>query len=292
MKQTADIIRRSFRQYRPAIAYSGGGDSTVLLDIVARMGYRPPLIYVDTQMEYEDALPFIRSVAKKYGMQLHVTKAKVTPAECWKKYGYPMLGKQSARIWMQSHRGHKSLGFRCDCSTCCRTMKLAPGRSKVREIGCNASLTGLRGEADSRIRGLRAIKDGAIHFLEADKITQVNPLHGWTDLMIARYTKQNGIPVEPKKQAGHVTSGCMFCGGGAQFDNSGFRVLRRIRPEAWRRMIVDLEFGPVILAIKYDMPLSMTNEAINRLGGLATVADRMPHVFDFLRINPLKGYDR
>jgi len=32
--------------------------------------------------------------------------------------------------------------------------------------------------------------------------------------------------------------------------------------------------------------------ALDHLGGPEAVADQMPHVFDFLRITPLRGYDR
>jgi hypothetical protein len=57
-------------------------------------------------------------------------------------------------------------------------------------------------------------------------------------------------------------------------------------------MIVDMGFGPIIFAIKYDVPLSDAKRAIHDLGGIERVAETMPNVFDFLRATPLKGYDR
>lgn len=292
MKTTLDIIARAFSQYRPALAYSGGGDSTVLLDIVTAMGYKPPLVYTDSQMEYHDSLPFVREVADRYGLELHVAKADITPQECWHRHGYPMLGKLAAAIWMQRHRGAADLGFRLNVTGCCRRMKIKPGRDMAKRIGCNAMLTGQRGGQDDRLRGMRAWKDGAICLVKSDAITQVNPMLGWTDLMVGRYTRNHGLPVNPQKAAGALTIGCMYCGGGAQFDNSGFRVLRTTAPEAWRRMVVEYGFGPIILAIKYDRPLAEINAALAKLGGLEKVADTMPHVFDFLRHTPLRGYDR
>jgi len=291
MKRTRAIIEQAFRQYRPALAYSGGGDSSVLLDIVHGMGYRPPLIYTDTQMEYGTNQAFVREQAGRYGLQLHIARADITPQDCWKRYGYPMLGKQSARIWMQKHPASK-YGFKVDCSTCCRKMKIAPSRKLHHKIGCNATLTGLRGESDSMLRGLRALKDGAICELKQDHLTQINPLNGWTDLMIKRYTVQHALTVNPQKQAGHVTAGCMYCGGGAQFDNSAIRALRLASPDDWRRMVTEYGFGPIIIAIKYQVTLSEAQGALDHLGGVESVADRMPHVFDFLRPKPLKGYDR
>jgi hypothetical protein len=84
----------------------------------------------------------------------------------------------------------------------------------------------------------------------------------------------------------------MYCGGGAQFDNSSFRVLRQIAPAQWRRMIVDYGFGLVILAIKYDVPIDVARRTAEKLGGVGNMATTMPHVFDYLRTKPLKGYDR
>jgi 3'-phosphoadenosine 5'-phosphosulfate sulfotransferase (PAPS reductase)/FAD synthetase len=292
VKTAKEIITRAFSQYRPALAYSGGGDSTVLLDIVYSMGHRPPLVYTDSQMEYNDSLPFVQSVAEKYGLTLHVAKASITPPECWARHGFPMLGKMAARIWMQNHRQENDFGFKLDVSTCCRKMKIKPARDILGKIGCNATLTGQRGGEDDRLRGLRAIKDGAICYIKSDAMTQINPLLGWTDLMISRYTTTHNLPVNPKKAEGAKTIGCMYCGGGAQFDNSGFRVLRKTSPDAWRRMIVDYGFAPIILSIKYDRPLAEVEEAIKQLGGVEKMADMMPHVFDFLRKTPLRGYDR
>jgi 3'-phosphoadenosine 5'-phosphosulfate sulfotransferase (PAPS reductase)/FAD synthetase len=291
MKTTLEIINRAFSQYRPMLAYSGGGDSTVLLDIVTRAGHKPPVVYSQSQMEYADSEAFAGEVAARYGLPFHVAKAEVTPLDCWRRHGYPMLGKMAARIWMQNHPASVT-GYKLDVSTCCRVMKIKPARDLCKRIGCNAMLTGQRGGQDDRLRGLRAIKDGAIVELKQDKLAQVNPLLGWTDLMIARYTKQYGLPIHPQRARGALTIGCMYCGGGAQFDNSGFRVLRRTAPEAWRRMIMEYGFGPIILAIKYNRRLDDVNAALAQLGGLPHVADIMPHVFDFLRAKPLRGYDR
>lgn len=48
------------------ISFSGGKDSTVLVDIVDKMGIDIPLVYVDTGLEY----PEIREFVKGYGIEL------------------------------------------------------------------------------------------------------------------------------------------------------------------------------------------------------------------------------
>lgn len=270
MKQTQRIIHRTFTEHKPALAFSGGGDSLVLLDIVHALGYRPPLIFADSQMEYPENIDFVHQMAGRYGLPLHIARHHETPQQVWKKHGFPMLGKQSAREWMQSHKG-RDFGFKLDVSTCCRKFKIKPARDKTKAIGCDCQLTGQRGAPDDRLRGMRSHLDGATKYLKKDKLTVCNPLTGWTDSMIRRYTRNHSLPVNPLKKQGCLTIGCKYCGGGAQFDNSGFRVLRHTDPTAWRTMIRDYGFGEIILAVKYDRPLDDIRAAIDRLGGIDTL---------------------
>jgi len=291
MKQTKAIIERAFRQYRPCLAFSGGGDSSVLLDIVASMGFKPPVIYANSQMEYPQNIDYIKGRVAAYGLELHIAKAPVKPLDCWEKTGFPMLGKMSARVWMQRHP-RSIYGIKLDVSSCCRTMKIKPARDLAKKLGCNASLTGQRGGQDDQLRGLRAKVDGAISYVKQDNITQINPLTGWPDAMIRRYLAGHEIPPNPLKKAGALTIGCMFCGGGAQFDNSGFRILRKTNHGAWRKMLLEYGFAEIIIAIKYDISRDLARKALDQLGGAANVAQTMPHVFDFLKKTPLKGYSR
>lgn len=290
MELTKAIIQEAMdKSKKQVISFSGGGDSMVLVDIITNMGYRPELVYADSQMEYPETLPFIREVAAAYGLKLNVARGRRTPYEQWMRQGWPMLGKMAARIWMQKN---KDKDFKCDVSSCCRAMKIAPARNMTKYLGADLQFTGQRGSQDDMLRGLRAFKDGAIKYVQADKILVCSPLIGWTDTMIRRYTKQNNLPVHPAKKRGAQTIGCMYCGGGAQYDNSGYRILRTSNPEEWWRFMVTWRGGEIVLALKYDVTQAAARQAIKQLGGLETLAKERPWVFDFLRLNPLAGYDR
>lgn len=293
MTITGDIIDMAFRKYRPAVAFSGGGDSMVVLDLCLRRGHKPPLVYVDTQMEWNSSQPYVADFAKRNGLELHIAKAEMTPLEVWQRYGFPMLGKMPARMWMRTHPA-KDYGFKVDCSTCCRKIKIEPGRLKAKEIGCNAMLSGLRGNADDRLRGLRSIKDGAVIYLKQDQLTQINPIDGWTDSMVRRYTKRHKLEINPIKAAGMSSVGCRYCGGGSRYVDNTIRFLRHHDPADWRHLMTDLGHARTILAIKYDAPLEVIDAAIDKLGGLGRMLDAMPHVFDFLQFPPLSidGYDK
>ena len=171
-------------------------------------------------------------------------------------------------------------------------MKIAPARKAMKTLGVDLHFTGQRGQVDDALRGLRAIKDGAISYLKTDKLHVCNPLLGWSDMMVRRYSEENNLPIHPAKAAGAVTIGCLYCGGGAQFTNSGFKILRHIMPEAWQQLMIDWKAGEVVLAIKHDKPLAAIRRAIEKLGGLEYLAATRPWIFDFLRATPREGYEK
>jgi len=200
-----------------------------------------------------------------------------------------MLGKLAARLWMQKHR-HRNMGFKIDVSSCCRNMKIAPARKLMRSLGFDMQMTGQRGQTDDALRGLRALKDSTMVYVKTDKLWIANPLTGFTDIMIRRYIEQNGLQEHPAKSAGACTIGCLFCGGGAQFTNSGFPILRRQAPDLWRWFMVEAGAGEIILAVKHDKPLAAIRDTLAQMGGLAAVAEKTPWIFDFLAITPRQGY--
>ena len=292
MYQTLAIIEKAAQKGNRAIMLSGGMDSAVLLDILMTRSREPNRpshgVYVDTGLDAPETLAHVKELAARYQLPLHIAYPKRTPQVQWSRQGYPMLGRQQARVWSKAHKG-KGFGFKADCSSCCRNLKIAPGRKATKALGCAVQLTGIRGGGESRLRGLRDIKDGTLSWVKVDKVWVAKPLAGWTDTMIARYARQNRLPEHPARARGAVTIGCQPCGGGSQFDSSAYRQMRKTDPQTWHRWIVTEALGRVILSVRYDQPLPVVDAALDHLGGLKQVAATRPWVFDHTRINPLPG---
>lgn len=291
MNRTLAIINAACEQHGPGyLAFSGGTDSTVLLDLVyTRTPHRPPLVYVDAQNDYPGTLQHVRRIADRYGATLYAIRATKPLASQWNRTGWPMLGKLRARQWMQRHRG---LGIKIDCSSCCSSLKTEPARQFAKSMGLRLAITGQRGAEDDCLRGTRAWKDGALTWNKSACIWTANPLTGWTATMINRYTRAHALPQHPARYRGALTIGCIWCGGGAQYSASCYRILRKTEPDLWRRFIVDLRGGEIILAVKHAAPIETVRAALERLGGLACVARERPWVFDFLQTPPRHNYDR
>lgn len=73
------------------VSFSGGKDSTVLVDIVRNVcNYKDiPLVFVDVPTQY----PELKEFAKTFD-NLVILKPKISFAQVCKKYGFPMISKE------------------------------------------------------------------------------------------------------------------------------------------------------------------------------------------------------
>ncbi|MBQ1297421.1 MAG: phosphoadenosine phosphosulfate reductase family protein [Clostridiales bacterium] len=83
------------------VSFSGGKDSTVLVDIVTNMGYKDiPLVFADTGLEY----PEIREFVKGYGDRVTWLKPKMNFKQVIEKYGYPFFSKEISECISDSRK--------------------------------------------------------------------------------------------------------------------------------------------------------------------------------------------
>ena len=275
---------------RAALAFSGGSDSLVLLDLVHQTRQKPFVIWIDSQMEWPGTREFIQETVSRYKLQLRIARAERTPEQQWARTGWPMLGKRAAREWMQQHSITR--GFKINVSECCRTMKIQPARRLTRNLGCTVQITGQRGQADDNVRGLRTLQDGHLFYQKRDRLWIANPLTGWTDEEIRAYITDHSLKEHPAKIRRAHTIGCIYCGGGSQFTNSGLRVLRQQQPDLWHDYMIKGNAGFIILSLKHNKHLHDIQRAVQELGGLTALARERAWVFDFTRKTPLKGYSK
>lgn len=73
------------------VSFSGGKDSTVLLDIARQMYPNIKAVYVDTGLEY----PEIREFVKTYD-NVDILRPKMNFKEVIRKYGYPFISKETS----------------------------------------------------------------------------------------------------------------------------------------------------------------------------------------------------
>ena len=71
------------------VSFSGGKDSTVLLDIVRKRWPDTPAVFVSTGLEFPEIVDFVKTFEN-----VEIIKPKMNFVEVIKKYGYPMISKE------------------------------------------------------------------------------------------------------------------------------------------------------------------------------------------------------
>ena len=96
------------------VSFSGGKDSTVLLDLVRRVYPDVPAVFSDTGLEFPEIREFIKSFDN-----VEWVKPKLTFTEVITKYGYPIISKNISNTIHGAKRGNT----RWECLMGIRTMK-------------------------------------------------------------------------------------------------------------------------------------------------------------------------
>ena len=73
------------------ISFSGGKDSTVLLDLVRQVNSNIPAVFIDTGLEYPETKEFVNSIDN-----VTILRPKMSFKQVIEKYGYPMVSKEQA----------------------------------------------------------------------------------------------------------------------------------------------------------------------------------------------------
>lgn len=78
------------------VAFSGGKDSSVLLDLVRMIDPTIPAVFVNTGNEYPEIIKFVRHLRDDKGYNIIELTPKMRPREVWSKYGFPLISKAQA----------------------------------------------------------------------------------------------------------------------------------------------------------------------------------------------------
>lgn len=202
---TAKKIVREYEKFKDKldlfhVAFSGGKDSAVLLDLVKKalpVGSFV-VIFGDTGMEFPDTYEMVertRRQCEEDGTPFYTARSHFSPAESWRLFGPP------ARVlrW------------------CCSVHKSTPQTLKMREITGKDDYVGMDFVG---VRAHESISRSRYEYENFGKKQKgqysYNPILEWTSAEIWTYIFMNDVPINAAYKKGNARAGCLFCpmGGG------------------------------------------------------------------------------
>lgn len=241
------------------VSFSGGKDSTVLLDLARRIYPDIEAVFIDTGLEY----PEIRDFVKTFD-NVTTLRPKMSFKEVIEKYGYPVISKEVSEAVYGANRSWKSMMAKFDreifgtnkykylldapfkCShMCCNVMKKKPAKDFEKSTGKKAILGTMTEE--SSLRQSAWLRTGCNAF--EGKRPLSTPMSFWTEQDVLQYLKITNIPyatvygdLVPKSKVigqlaldevptdlmttGVSRTGCMFCMFGVHLEKEPNRFQR------------------------------------------------------------------
>lgn len=182
------------------VAYSGGKDSAVLLDLVKKALPRDSFIVIfgDTGMEFPDTYEVVEKTKQQCeedGIPFYVSKSHFDPKDSWFMFGPP------ARVlrW------------------CCSVHKSAPQTIKMREITGKNNYVGMDFVGVRAHESVTRSKYDYENFGKKQKGQySFNPILEWTSAEVWLYLYIHNIEINGAYKKGNSRAGCLFCpmGGG------------------------------------------------------------------------------
>lgn len=203
---TVKLIVKAYEKHKAKldifeVAFSGGKDSAVLLDLVKKALPKDGFVVIfgDTGMEFPDtyeAAAITKKQCEEEGISFYISRSHFDPQDSWKLFGPP------ARVlrW------------------CCSVHKSTPQTIKMREITGKNNYVGLD------FVGVRAHESAARSKYEVENFGKkqkgqysFNPILEWTSAEVWLYIYFNNIHVNVAYKRGNSRAGCLYCpmSGGA-----------------------------------------------------------------------------
>ncbi len=268
------------------ISFSGGKDSTVLLDIVRSIYPDIEAVFINTGLEYPEIYKFVKTFKN-----VTILKPEMNFKQVINTYGYPVISKENSQYIYEIRHSTKKMRQRrlygdskgrfklpnkyhylIDApfeisNKCCEVMKKRPVKKFEKETG-KVPIIGTMAE-ESSLRQQSYLQHGCNAFESKRPVS--TPLGFWKQQDVLEYIYKNdlkiasvyGEVIEDKnlldectyRTTGCERTGCIYCLYGIQCDTTPNRIqrLKKTHTKQYNYCINKLKLGEVLdyIGVKY-----------------------------------------
>jgi len=252
IKISIDVIKKALAEGKAMLLYSGGKDSTVLLDLIKLVNKDIQIMYNNTGLVRKDFLKSLRASIK--GLNYIETIAE-DPFKMWeeKKY-YPILTKRGFTKFKK-----RFPGLECSPVQCCYQLKEKYSNPVFLENDIKIVLWGNRA-GDSNRRKLGFCDNGFIFKPKKYKWLQAYPLQHWTDTDILSYLTKH-IPGYNFREINE--GGCWACAVDIQYNPNNMIYLYNNNYKDWLKIMHSGFARNILIANNVDVEKVDINDIIN-----------------------------
>lgn len=171
-----EVVREAYDKFDdPAIAWTGGKDSTLILHMVKEIhdGEIPsPALFIDSTFEFPETYEFVDKISEEWGVDVHVAKAE----ELVEKYHETEDEEKKKEIWHH--------------------MKIRAIDQALDENGWDALLVGIRWDE-------HPARSEETYFSPREDHTRVHPILHFTEADVWAYISSNDLPYHPLYDKGY-----------------------------------------------------------------------------------------
>jgi phosphoadenosine phosphosulfate reductase len=169
------VIQWAVDRFSPHLCLTASMNDAVLIDLAVKVDPAIEVVFIDTGYHFPETLETVEAVRKRYGLNLRIMTVAAHDEALWQ----------------------------IDPENCCSAVKV--GQLDRALAGKTAWMSGLRRvEAAAR-------ETAPIVARDLRGLVKINPLATWTDLDVDGYVADHGVPVNPLRDRGYLSIGCMPC---------------------------------------------------------------------------------
>lgn len=248
------------------VSFSGGKDSTVLLDLARRVEPSLLAVFSNTGLEYPEILKFV-----KVTENVKIIKPEKSFRRVLEDHGFPVVSKKVSQIIERfQNPSEKNALSRMKCvnkkyghtyylpdkwrflvnapfkisAKCCDIMKKKPLAKYGKKVGLYPIIGTMAEEGGPREKSYK--KYGCL-IVDGDHI-QARPLGFWTEKDIWGYIKKYDLSYSKIYDMGQTRTGCMFCIFGVDQETSPnkFEKIKQTHPAQYNYCINKLGMDNVL----------------------------------------------